>query len=85
MKDDSYWNTERWWIFTFGYGQKHAGKYVKIWGTHDSARNKMFEKYGSEWSFQHSLEDWNNWIESKPGHVVAETELEVINGPDNVF
>lgn len=85
MKDDSYWDKEQWWVFTFGCGQKHEGKYVKIYGTHEDARNKMFDKYGSEWAFQYSMEQWNNWLESKPEYLVTETELEVIDGPDTAF
>lgn len=46
------------WIFTFGSGQEHAGKYVKIRGTHNQARKKMFEKYGKDWGFQYSEKRW---------------------------
>lgn len=47
-----------WWIFTFGCGQEHAGCYVKIKGSYEEARKKMFNKYGAKWAFQYSLSDW---------------------------
>ena len=51
---------KQWWIFTFGYGQQHEGMYVKIYGTFESARRKMFERYGSEWAFQYNEKDWRD-------------------------
>jgi hypothetical protein len=47
------------WIFTFGCGQKHAGKCVRIKGTYGEARAKMFELFGEEWCFQYSAEEWD--------------------------
>ena len=47
-----------WWYFTFGCGQKHAGHYVKIFGTFDEARQEMFRRYGAKWAFQYSEQDW---------------------------
>ena len=41
------------WYFTFGTGQKHAGKYVRIVGTHSSARNEMFSRFGPKWCMQY--------------------------------
>lgn len=49
---------EQWWVFTFGYGQEHAGQCVKIRGTFDGARSKMINKYGTKWAFQYSQEQW---------------------------
>ena len=72
-----------WWIFTFGTGQPHAGHYVRIYGTFDSAREKMFRKYGSAWGFQYSEEEWNNWMAEKPDYVPAEELLEEIGGDGN--
>lgn len=70
------------WIFTFGCGQKHAGKYVKIRGTFDSARRKMFDKYGYDWSIQYSEEEWEK-IKSNPDRRwPMEEELEVIDEAD---
>lgn len=69
---------ERYWIFTFGGGQPHAGKYVKIRGTHNQARKKMFEKYGDRWGFQYSEKEWKEMEEDPNRHWTMETELEVI-------
>lgn len=69
---------ECWYIFTFGYGQKHAGHYVKIWGTFETARQKMIDNYGVDWAFQYSEKRWLQWLERKPEYIPAETEMEVI-------
>lgn len=74
-------NTEDWWIFTFGCGQKHGGYYVKIKGSYDQAREKMFKKYGKDWCFQYSLEEWQKYeAEEKAGTLryKLEKQLEVI-------
>ena len=57
------------WIFTFGYGQQHQGKYVKISGTFGEAREKMFKKYGPEWAFQYSEEEWEKWERIWPDYM----------------
>ena len=44
------------WIFTFGFGQEHQNQYIKIFGTFDSARQKMFKRYESKWAFQYPAE-----------------------------
>lgn len=67
----------KWWYFTFGCGQKQAGFYVKIFGTYDVAREKMFEKYGSQWGFQYSEREWEDWVKRCPKSML-EKELEVI-------
>lgn len=67
-----------WWIFTFGCGQENAGKYVKIRGTFQEARAKMFEKYGEEWAFQYSEKNWEEMKADKTRMYRMETELEVI-------
>lgn len=41
------------WYFTFGCGQKNAGKYVVLYGTCQSTRDKMFELFGDKWAFQY--------------------------------
>lgn len=64
------------WIFTFGYGQPNAGKYVKIYGDFVSARQKMVNKYGTQWAFQYSATDWAARVSA--GQHPLETELEVI-------
>jgi len=66
-----------WWYMTFGWTQKHAGFYVKIYGTFNEARKKMFDKYGREWSFQYSEDEWKSWVDSCPPELI-EKELEVI-------
>ena len=53
-----------WWIFTFGIGQEHGGKYVRIWGTYSEARAKMVKKYGNKWAF-HSIRRKNISIISR--------------------
>ncbi len=73
--------TDRYWIFTFGSGQKHAGHYVKIKGTYGSARQKMVDKYGLSWAFQYSEEEWNKFKEDPNRWWPMETELEdEVNG-----
>lgn len=69
---------EGWWIFTFGYGQEHEGKYVKVWGTYGSAREKMCAKYSYHWAFQYSLEEWEKQLNNPNRYWLMETELEVI-------
>ena len=51
---------KQWWTFTFGCGQEYEGMYVKIYGTFDSTRNTMFERYGSEWAFQYNEKEWKD-------------------------
>ena len=43
----------KFWFFTFGCGQQHAGKYVQIFGTYASARDLMVEEFGGKWSMQY--------------------------------
>lgn len=51
-----------WWIITFGYGQEHEGKCVKIKGSYGEARAKMVDKYGIRFAFQYSEAEWEkNW------------------------
>ncbi|MEU4640870.1 hypothetical protein [Micromonospora sp. NPDC023814] len=45
------------WIFTFGSGQKHDGKYVVIPGTYSEARAEMLRHFGNAWSFQYAAVD----------------------------
>jgi hypothetical protein len=53
---------EQVWIFTFGYGQQHEGHYVKFFGTYGEARIKMLREYGTQWGFQYSEEEWENYV-----------------------
>ena len=41
------------WYFSFGCGHEHFKKYVKINGTNDGARDKMFKHFGRKWSMQY--------------------------------
>jgi hypothetical protein len=52
--------------------------YVKIYGTFDSTRNTLFERYGSEWAFQYSETERKDWENKRPDHIV-EILLEKIN------
>lgn len=47
-----------WWIITFGAGQEHEGKCVKIKGSYGEARAKMVDKYGIRFAFQYSEAEW---------------------------
>lgn len=42
---------KQWYYFTFGVGQKHAGHYVKFFGTYMEARHRMVKEYGLAWAF----------------------------------
>lgn len=66
---------QQWYIFTFGSGQKHAGHYVRFFGTYASARQQMMEQYGTAYAFQYSEDEWNEWLKNKPAWIPAETEL----------
>jgi len=44
------------WFFTFGVGQRHAGRFVKIRGSEFSTRQIMFKEFGSNWSMQYPSE-----------------------------
>ena len=46
---------EQEWLFTFGSGQQHDGRFVRITGTHESARARMVEVFGTAWCDQY---DW---------------------------
>ena len=70
--------TDNWWVFTFGSGQEHAGKYVLIQGTFNEARTKMVERYGTKWAFQYSSKDWDDIVNNPCRTWPVETLLEVI-------
>jgi hypothetical protein len=63
------------WIFTFGVGQTHAHQFVKIYGTHSEAREKMFEIFGDKWAFQYSEKEWEDWCKRAPSYIPKSTEL----------
>ena len=64
-------------VFTFGCGQVLEGFYVRIKGkSFDDCRKTMLEIFDTEWAFQYSLEDWNNWTkEAKKLGIPLEEEL----------
>lgn len=68
----------QWWVFTFGCGQEYEGKYVKIRGTFSEARRKMLDKYGKEWGFQYSENEWESYKNDPNRWWPMEEELEVI-------
>ena len=45
--------------FTFGYGQLHENKYVVIEAdTYEEAREEMYNRFGTKWSFQYTEKEW---------------------------
>lgn len=45
--------------FTFGFGQEHAGCFVKISAkSYLDAREEMVRRYGIKWSFQYTEDEW---------------------------
>ena len=63
---------ENWFIFTFGSGQPHA---IEL-GANLCA--KMIEKYGTQWGFQYTEQQWLEWLNEKPAWLPAEQLLETI-------
>ncbi|MFI2663686.1 hypothetical protein [Micromonospora carbonacea] len=49
---------EQEWLFTFGSGQKHDGRFVRITGTYESARARMLALFGRAWCDQY---DWQRF------------------------
>ena len=68
---------ERWYVFTFCHGRKNGGHYVKFFGTYGGARQQMIDKYGTDWAFQYTLDDWERWRSDPERGWMMETELEV--------
>lgn len=63
------------WIFTFAGGHEYPGRYVRVAGTHDEARDKMIDHFGLHWAFQYSEEEWER-INRRLEHMIAlETEI----------
>ena len=52
------------WIFTFGSNHVFPRRYVKIYGTYQSARQKMYDAFGSKWAFQYTEQEWKEKNES---------------------
>ena len=66
---------KKWYYFTFGADQEHAGHYIKLWGTFDSTRRAMFDIYGTDWAFQYSEEEWEEMKADPDRPYPLETEL----------
>jgi len=46
------------WIFTFGFGQKHEGKFIRVLGeSRQDARKKIDEMFGNKFAFQYENEE----------------------------
>ncbi len=45
------------WIFTFGYDSPFGQCYIVIYGTYESAREKMFEKFSKKWAYQYESKE----------------------------
>ena len=43
---------------------------MEIYGTFESARRKMFKRYGSEWAFQYNEKEWRDWESKRPSYIV---------------
>ena len=47
-----------WYVFTFGYGQEHKGKFVRFYGTYGEAQAQMCDRFGDKWAFQYRMDEW---------------------------
>ena len=65
------------WVFTFGQGQRYAGRCVRIKGDFAEARKKMFSLFGEEWAFQYSAEEWDNWLKDPERAWYMEKEMAI--------
>ncbi|WFE41912.1 hypothetical protein [Micromonospora sp. WMMD998] len=50
---------EQEWLFTFGPDHGHDGRFVRITGTHDSARARMVEVFGTAWCDQYTWQSFD--------------------------
>lgn len=69
------------WYFTFlGSDPIHKNHVQPIIArSYMDARYAMFEKYGSNWAFQYSEDEWNKWCNERPNYFPVEKELEIID------
>lgn len=63
---------KKWWVFTFGCGQKYEGHYVEFYGTFGQARQQMIKRFGLDWGFQYTREEFDEY--AKRG-IPTETKL----------
>lgn len=67
------------WIFTFGGNHALEGKCQPVYAENYSrARETMAEVYGSNWAFQYSEKDWEEFKNDKTRMWPLEKELEPI-------
>lgn len=68
-------------IFTFANNHPLGGHYQPVFAKDgQSAREKMFEKYGDKWGFQYTAEKWLEWErKAKEIGVATERELSAIH------
>lgn len=82
QREDKMDNSTNTWVFTFGFGQPLQGHFVRFSGTYAEARDKMIKNFGTEWAFQYSQEEWDEWVQNKPWYVPLETEIFVQEDDD---
>lgn len=77
------------WYFTFGSGQEHTCHYVKITAPYMLARDWMFKKYGTHWSFMYNEDQYEDciarWNYKELEHITEEpitVDATDINKPD---
>lgn len=64
-------------VFTFGLGTKFANKYVKVYGDYGTARQKMINRFGLNWAFQYSAEQWTDWEDTRPSWITETLLCEI--------
>ena len=70
-------NLPQYYYFTFGNGQKCAGKYIKLLGTFDTTRDEIINKFGTKWSMQYNKKDWfdNTGVSQSEKHDYKEINI----------
>ena len=67
------------WVFTFGSGQQYEGKCVRVFADDFmEARQKMIDRYGIEWGFQYSSDEWEEMRNDPKRYWDMEEEIESI-------
>lgn len=66
--------------FTFGCGQKNAGRVQKILASsYEKARALMFKHFGEEWCFQYTAGAWEEAKhQAKQGGYSLEKEMDAV-------
>ena len=52
------------WYFTFGQSSLFRNKYMKVYGTLEEARERMFETFEAYWAFQYDEKEFLPQIEA---------------------